>query len=135
MLKKKINYTDYNGTERSEDYYFNLTKAELLYMSTIGDFADNMQRVMDNPNDTASIVKVIRQLILSSYGKKTEDGKRFLKTDEIREEFDQSEAYSELFMELTTNSDKAVEFMNAVIPEIDLPKNENKSVAPLEVIK
>lgn len=117
MLKKTITYTDYNGQERTEDHYFNLTKAEIMEieMSTSGGFAEMIQRIVD-AQDAPSIIKVFKDLILKAYGKKSPDGKRFIKSEEISTEFSQTEAYSELFMELATNADAAAAFINGIVP-------------------
>ena len=117
MLKKTINYTDYNGNERTEDFYFNLTEAEILEMemSKTGGLAESIQRIVQ-AQDIPAIIKVFKDLVLRAYGVKSPDGKRFIKNDSLREEFEQTEAYSKLFMELATDSDKAAEFINKIVP-------------------
>ena len=119
MLKKTITYTDYNGAERSENFYFNLTKAELLEMelSTTGGLTEMVNRIVA-AQDGPSITKLFKELILKAYGVKSPDGKRFQKSDAIREEFAETEAYSELFMELATDADAAAAFFNAIIPNV-----------------
>lgn len=118
MLKKTITYTDFNGMERNEDFYFNLTKAEVMEMemSTVGGLSEMIQRIIA-AQDTPSIIKVFKDLVLKSYGEKSADGKRFIKTPEIAEAFSQTEAYSVLFMELATNADSAAAFVNGIIPK------------------
>lgn len=117
MLKKTITYTDYNSVERTEDFYFNLTKAEIMEMemTTAGGMGEMIQRIVD-AQDVPEIVKIFKQMILKAYGKKSPDGKRFIKSPELSEEFAQTEAYSQLFMELATDSDAAAKFVNGVIP-------------------
>lgn len=117
MLKKTINFVDYNDNERTEDFYFNLTKAEIAEMelSTVGGLTQ-MLRGMIAAQDMPAIVKFVKDLILKSYGKKSPDGKRFIKSQEISEEFMQTEAYSQLFMELSTDADKTAEFVNGILP-------------------
>lgn len=117
MLKKNIAYTDYNGVERKEDFYFNLTKAEIMEMEmgTSGGLAEMIQRVVA-AQDAPSIIKIFKDLVLRAYGEKSADGKRFIKSDELREAFSQTEAYSILFMELATDADKASEFVNGIVP-------------------
>lgn len=117
MLKKTITYTDYNGVERTEDHYFNLSKAEILEMelTTTGGLAETIQRIV-SAKDTPAIVKIFKDLILKAYGMKSPDGKRFMKSDEISKEFAQTEAYSQLFMELATDADAAAAFVNGIIP-------------------
>ena len=117
MIKKTIPYTDYNGVERKEDFYFNLTKAEVMEMemSTKGGLAEMIQRVVAAQDQTA-IIKIFKDLIVKAYGVKSPDGKRFIKNEEVVAEFVQTEAFSELFMELATNADAAAEFVNGIVP-------------------
>ena len=130
MLKKTITYTDYKGNERTEDFFFNLTKAELMEMelTTDGGMAEYIDRIVKAQNQ-AQIVTVFKKLLLKSYGEKSEDGRRFVKSPEISEAFSQTEAYSELFMELATNSDAAADFVNGIIPE--MPELEPEKVTRL----
>lgn len=122
MLKKTITYTDYNGVERKEDFYFNLSKAEIMEMelSTTGGLAEMIQKVVA-AQDTPSIMKIFKELILKAYGEKSADGKRFIKNSELTAAFEQTEAYSNLFMELATDADAAAKFVNAIVPA-DLAK-------------
>lgn len=121
MLKKTIKYSDYNGTERTEDFYFNLSKAELMEMelSTPGGLAETIQKVVAT-QDGPQIIKIFKDLILTSYGEKSTDGKYFLKEDadgrKLYKKFEQSEAYVNLFTELATNAEAASEFVNGIVP-------------------
>lgn len=117
MLKKTITYTDYNDVERTEDFYFNLTKAEVMemQMSTTGGLAEMIQRIVA-AQDAPAIIKVFKDLVLKAYGQKSPDGKRFVKNDELTAEFAQTEAYSQLFMELATDADAAAAFVNGIVP-------------------
>lgn len=117
MLKKTIPYTDYNDVERTEDFYFNLTDAEIMEMelSTTGGLAEMIQRIV-SAKDTPSIVKVFKKLILKAYGEKSADGKRFIKSEELATAFSQTEAYSKLFMELSMDADAAALFVNGIMP-------------------
>lgn len=117
MLKKTITYTDYNGIERKEDHYFNLSNAELMEMemSTTGGFAEMLQKLID-AQDNPSLMKIFKKIILKSYGLKSDDGKRFEKSEELSKAFEQTEAYSELFVELFTDADVAAEFIQGIIP-------------------
>ena len=117
MLKKTITYTDFNGVERTEDFYFNLTKAEIAEMEleVPGGMTTMIERITKT-QDTPSLIKVFKELILRSYGKKSDDGRRFIKNKELVEEFKDSEAYSELFMELATNGEESSKFIKGLIP-------------------
>lgn len=127
MLKKTITYTDYNGVSRTEDFYFNLTKAEIMEMElgTAGGLAGMIQRLIDS-QDAPSIIKIFKDLVLKAYGEKSPDGKRFMKSEEISKAFSQTEAYSILFMELATDADAASKFVNGIIPsDINPSPNPN----------
>lgn len=117
MLKKTITYTDYNGVERKEDFYFNLSKAEVMEMelSTTGGLAEMIKRIVA-AQDQPAIIKVFKDLILKAYGEKSPDGKRFIKSPELSDAFSQTEAYSQLFMELATNDEAAAKFINGIVP-------------------
>lgn len=117
MLKKTITYNDYNGVERTEDFYFNLTKAEVLEMemSATGGLAEWIKRVVA-AQDQPAIIKLFKDLILKAYGEKSADGRRFIKSDEIADSFAQTEAYSILFMELATDAQAASDFVNGIVP-------------------
>lgn len=117
MLKKTITYVDYNGSERTEDFYFNLSKAEVMEMEmgTEGGLTEMINRIIA-AQDAPTIIAVFKKFILKAYGQKSPDGKRFIKSDELAEAFSQTEAYSQLFMELATDADKAAEFFNGIVP-------------------
>lgn len=117
MLKKTISYTDYNGVDRKEDFYFNLSKAEVMEMemSTTGGLAEMIKRIVA-AQDQPAIIKVFKDLILKAYGEKSPDGKRFIKNAELSDAFSQTEAYSILFMELATNDEAAAKFINGIVP-------------------
>jgi antitoxin component of RelBE/YafQ-DinJ toxin-antitoxin module len=117
MLKKTITYTDYNGVERTEDFYFNLSKAELMEMemTTSGGMSETIQRIISAQNIPA-LITLFKDLILKAYGEKSPDGKRFKKSKELTEEFIQTEAFTVLFMELAANADEASNFVNGIMP-------------------
>lgn len=115
MLKKTITYTDYNGVERTEDFYFNLSRAEIAEMSGVGGLVEKLQGIAST-EDPAAIIKIFKELILKAYGEKSVDGKRFIKSNEISEAFSQTEAYSQLFMEMATDAKAAADFFNNIIP-------------------
>ena len=117
MLKRTITYTDYNGSERTEDFYFNLSKAELMEMemSIPGGMKGMLERIIA-AQDTTKIIKIFKKILLKAYGEKSEDGKRFIKSDELSKAFSETEAYTILFVELAQDAKKAAEFINGIIP-------------------
>lgn len=118
MLCKTIKFEDWNGVEREEDFYFNLSESELmeLEMSTIGGFTKMMQTII-RKKDVPQIMATFKNLILKSYGEKSEDGRRFVKSPEVSESFMQTSAYDSLFMELCTNAEAASAFVNGIVPK------------------
>ena len=134
MITKTIKYTDYNGVEREEKFLFNLSKAELMEMEmgTTGGLAETIQKIVET-QDTPSIIKIFKDLILKAYGEKSPDGKRFIKIDDngrpLSIGFSQTEAYSVLFMELSTDSKAATDFIKGIIPnDIEIPEEEVKKL-------
>ena len=117
MLKETIKYTDYNGVERTEDFWFHLSKAELMEweMGTTGGLTEMITRIVD-AQDAPAIITIFKELVLKAYGQKSPDGKRFIKSEELATEFSQTEAYSQLFMDLATDADKAAAFVNGIMP-------------------
>ena len=117
MLKKTVTYVDYNGVERTEDFYFNLSKAEVteLELSVEGGFSKMLEDVV-NAKDNVKIVELFKKMVLMSYGEKSADGKRFVKSKELSEAFSQTEAYSEIFMELALDDKAAAAFVNGIMP-------------------
>ena len=121
MLKKTITYKDYNGVERTEDFMFNLTKAEILEMQLTKDGGMDaaIKKIVD-AKDAPAIIRVFKDLVLKAYGVKSDDGRRFMKTkpDGTRyaDDFKETEAYSQIFMELATDADAAAKFINGIVP-------------------
>jgi hypothetical protein len=117
VLKKTITYKDFNDQEVSEDFFFHLSKAELveLELSHEDGLSAALQRIVE-AEDGKGIVQEFKNIILTAYGVRSADGKRFTKNAQIREEFEATEAYSELFMELVLDTDAAIEFINGIIP-------------------
>ena len=117
MCVKTITYTDYNGIERTETFYFNLTEAEVVEMelSTAGGISNSITKIVE-AKDQPTIIKLFKELILKAYGEKSTDGRRLIKNDEVRDAFAQTEAYSKLFMELAFDADKAAAFVNEITP-------------------
>lgn len=136
MIKKTISYEDYDGNTREDDFYFNLNKAEMMEMemSAEGGFINMIEKIVAE-RDQVKIMATFKDIILMSYGEKSLDGRRFIKNQELRDSFEQTEAYSNLFMELATNADKAADFINGIVPEVDqAPKGDSKEKA-LERLK
>lgn len=120
MLTKSITYTDYDGVERTENFMFNLTKAELaeLNLTTEGGLQAVIQKIIDS-RDIPELTKWFKKIVTMSYGEKSADGRRFIKSQELTEEFLQTEAYSELFVELITDENAAAAFINGIIPKVE----------------
>lgn len=129
MLKKTITYLDFDGNERTEDLYFNMTKNELVELAY--DMPDVMNETAGNPDDIdveaagaklleklggAGVMKFIKDLVFKAYGVKSEDGRRFIKDEQLSKEFTQTMAYDEFLMSLMENDGAAAEFVNGVIP-------------------
>lgn len=142
MISKTITYTDYFGQEREETFYFNLTKTELIKLELSTNingnegFAQSAQRIIDS-KDRQKLVELFDMLILKSYGEKSKDGRRFIKTDEngnsLGIEFSQTEAYSKLFEELATNTEEAENFIKGIIPtDLREEYDKNNSIPKLE---
>lgn len=118
MFKKRIKYVDYNGNQREEDFYFNLTRTELTEMefSSVGGLQNYIKKIIDAQSGQ-EIIAVMKDLIFKSYGEKSLDGKYFNKSKELSEAFSHTEAYNILFMELATDDKAAAEFVNGIIPK------------------
>ena len=117
MVKETITYVDYNGVERTEDFYFNFKESEVmeLEMSTTGGLAEMINRIVQ-AQDAPAIINIFKKLVLDAYGVKSPDGKRFIKTQALREEFEQTEAYSQLFMKWATDAEATSKFVSGIIP-------------------
>ena len=129
MLKKTITYEDYDGNTRTEDLYFFISKSELMDMelSTPGGFANKLERI-SKAQDGAEIMKIFKDLILKSYGEKSDDGRSFIKKKNginLSEAFEQTEAFNQLYTELLMNPDKASAFINGIMPK-DIMNEINK---------
>ena len=117
MIKKTVTYVDYNGVERTEDFYFNLSKAEVaeMEMSVEGGFSKMLEEIVAS-KDNVKIVSLFKQMVLKAYGEKSADGRRFVKSEEISKAFSETEAYSEIFMSLALNESEAAAFVNGIMP-------------------
>lgn len=118
MLKQTITYTDYNDTVRTEDFYFNLSKSDIVALETSidGGLYKSLENIVRS-NDGNAIIREFRKIVHSAYGKKSDDGKRFMKSEEISKEFEETPAYDQFFMELVTDVDKALAFVKAILPK------------------
>lgn len=148
MLKKTIKYEDYNGVERNEDFYFNLNKAELFQMElgTTGGLEEYIMKII-KAQDVKTLIELFKKIILESYGEKSTDGRQFIKVNDegirLANRFEQTEAFSNLYMELATDDKAAAEFIKGIMPKgvdlsdkdvadkakelgIDVPKSEGK---------
>lgn len=117
MLKKTIKYVDFNGVEREEDFWFNLMESEITEMelSKQGGLTESIKRIVQT-QDGPKIIEIFKEIILKAYGEKSEDGRRFIKSKELSEAFSQTNAYSNLFMELSMDDKAAAEFINGIVP-------------------
>lgn len=131
MIKKVVTYTDYNGVERTETCYFNITKSEAMEMQfeSGGNLADILQKMVDE-KDQVKLGRMFKDVILKTYGIKSDDGKRFQKSEEISKIFEQTPAYDEIYMDLLSNEDHAVAFIKGI-----LPADVAKEIAKEEEIK
>lgn len=122
MIKENMTYVDFNGNERNEDFYFNLTEAEALdmEMSTTGTLSQKIKSIMDS-QDQPEIIKLFKEIILAAYGVKSPDGKYFVKNEKVRQEFESTQAFSDLYIKLASDANAAANFVNGVVPT---PKKE-----------
>ena len=125
MLKKTITYKDFNDVERTEDFYFHMTKAEIMEMElgTTGGFAEMIKKIVA-AQDQPTLMKIFKDFVLKAYGEKSADGRQFMKSEQLSTAFAQTEAYSQLYMELITDADAAAKFINGVVPA-DVSKQAN----------
>lgn len=118
MLSKTIKYVDYDGKSREETFFFHLSEAELaeLEMTTPGGFQNYVARLVREEN-APEMVALWKKMLLMAYGEKSQDGRRFIKSERLATEFTQTPAYSILFMELSTSAEAAAAFVNGVVPK------------------
>lgn len=132
MLKKTMTYTDYDGNQRTEDFYFNLNKAELVEMENSREGGlDKAIKTIIASHDRTQLISMFKNIILASYGEKSPDGKRFVKSKELSTGFSQTEAYSQLFMELSSDSKAAAAFVNGIVPQEMPVQNTVSNMTPL----
>ncbi len=115
MIKKTVTYNDFDGKERTEDFYFNLTETELaeLELSHAGGLKKAIEKIIA-AQDSNALIKIFKDIVILSYGEKSPDGRRFIKTQDVVDAFTQTEAYSSIFMELAFNDVAAAEFINGL---------------------
>lgn len=119
MLKKTVTYEDYNGVTQTEDFYFNLTKVECMELEfgfSNGETLSGSIRTLINAGDMATVIRTIKKIVLTSYGIKSPDGKRFIKNDTIRTEFEETPAFEQIYWELVTDAEKAADFISGIVP-------------------
>lgn len=118
MLKREITYEDFDGNQATDTFYFNLNRTELIELEVAyeGGLQAALQRIIET-KDNKTLINEFQKIILSAYGVKSEDGKRFIKNDKIREEFTQTPAYDALFMDLATNENSAADFIKGILPK------------------
>ena len=118
MLKKTLTYEDFNGVERTEDFYFNFTEAECVEwnLTTEGGLVETIRKIVA-AKEQKELIELFKEFVLKAYGEKSPDGRRFMKTPEIREAFSQTNAFSIIFMELAKDDIAADAFIQAVIPK------------------
>jgi hypothetical protein len=130
MIKKTITFEDFDGNERTEDFYFNLTEAELtdLELSVSGGFGSLIDKITKT-QDVPEIMKIFKQIIKLAYGIKSPDGRRFEKSEAIYNDFAQTNAFSQLYMELASDEQKASDFINGILPKkiLDQTKSIQKN--------
>lgn len=142
MLKETITYTDFNGTERTEDFYFNLSEVEIMEMfAKISDKdnsgtanqsrgIDDMIKDIISAQSNSELIETFKELINKSYGQKSADGRRFVKDEKLTMEFTQTNAYPKLFMKLSQDTDAAIRFVNGIVPQ-----NVGGNAGSLELLK
>lgn len=120
MIKKTVKYTDFDGNERTEDFYFHLTEAEVAdwELSIEGGLSKKILAIIKS-KDIRKIIQIYKELLIRSYGEKSPDGRRFIKNDAVRDDFIQTQAYSDLYMKLATDSEEGAEFIKGIMPKID----------------
>ncbi len=119
MLKKTVTYEDWNGETRTEDFYFNLTKTECLELEfSLGpgkSLTDSFQTLVET-KDMGTVISILKEIVLKAYGVKSDDGRRFMKNNEVRTAFMENPAFDQIYMSLATDSEYAADFIAAIVP-------------------
>lgn len=128
MYKITKKFEDFNGVEKEQDFWFHLSKADILKMelSEEGGMDKRLDKLVKT-KDMKEAIKVFEGLLLMAYGVKTDDG-RFVKNDQVRAEFASSAAYSDIYFELATNPEAAQKFVEGVIPKFEEQANKVTSI-------
>ena len=132
MIQKTITYTDFDGNERTEDFYFHLTEQELTEweLSVDGGLSGVLTRIMKSKDDRKTM-ELFKEILMKSYGVKTPDGRGFIKNQEVLDNFKYTQAFSDLYMELATDDKAAAEFVNGILPK-NLVQNVENEMKVLE---
>lgn len=133
MRKETITYEDYNGVTRTEDFYFAFNKAELMEMELSapgGSLREKLQKIIDSP-DPAKISSAFKEILLSAYGEKSEDGRRFVKSPELSKAFSETMAYSDLWMKLSTEAGYAGQFIKDIVPKDLISELDKQETLPI----
>lgn len=134
MLKKTITYTDYDGKTRTEDFYFHLSKTDIVMLEiSVPGGLQQMLTTIYNTNDTNAIIREFKNIIHAAYGEKSADGRQFNKSDDISKAFEATAAYDQLFYEMLTDTDKAIEFVKGILP-VDVSKEIDKEVSKIAAL-
>lgn len=141
MLRKEVEYKDFDGNDRKDVLWFHLNEVEITEMDleTSGGLVKYMESIIDK-NDVNQLITIFKDLLIRSYGERSMDGKHFYKDDKIRNEFVSSAAYPVLYMEMVSDADKAVEFINGIVPsnireQMTKIENTPEGAAMLSVVK
>lgn len=135
MLKHEITYEDFNDEKVTETLYFNISKTELMELEVehpegMHDWLQRMVKI----EDKKKLFAEFKRIILLSYGEKSPDGKRFIKSDEIRNDFEHSAAFEALFVSLIESEDTVAKFITNVLPK-DLQEDVKKAASEREAQK
>lgn len=134
MIKETITYVDFDGVERTENFWFNLTETEIVKMQTSvkGGFTEMLKKIIETEDET-KLMPLVSDIILKSYGEKSEDGRRFIKSEQLSTEFEQTEAYNQLFMKFLKDSEAFTNFINGLNSKVG--KTRTAIQVPKELVE
>lgn len=137
MFKKTVTYRDFNDVERTEEYFFHLSTTEVLKLekNKDGSLSEQLEKIQRD-EDEAAMLDMITKLVLLAYGEKSEDGRRFVKSDKLVEEFTETEAYSQIFLDIMTNENELIDFITGILPkemsqEVQKAMKEQEKLVPM----